>query len=249
MQNRMPIRRGPPRPLARVVAVACLVGLAAPAAAQAHSRSTVVAIDYRITIRSTPACVQAHVLDGDRKLELKVGRGQKVVVLGYAGEPFLRFSPRGVEVNDRSPTAWSNRIASGSLPAFGAQASPRWRLAGHGRSFSWHEHRLVPPLAEGRTAEWTILLLVDGHRAAIAGTAPKVARPSFWPWLVVGGAFLLGGVALLRRGGPTAARVAAVALAWAAGALVMVGRWDPAFEVRPPHGQPFDVLLVDKARG
>jgi copper transport protein len=32
-------------------------------------------------------------------------------------------------------------------------------------------------------------------------------------------------------------------------ALVMVGRWGLAFDVRPPHGQPFDVLLVDRARG
>jgi copper transport protein len=32
-------------------------------------------------------------------------------------------------------------------------------------------------------------------------------------------------------------------------ALVMVGRWGLSFEVQPPGGQPFDVLLVDKARG
>jgi copper transport protein len=32
-------------------------------------------------------------------------------------------------------------------------------------------------------------------------------------------------------------------------ALVMVGRWAITFEVEPPGGQPFDVLLVDRANG
>jgi copper transport protein len=35
----------------------------------------------------------------------------------------------------------------------------------------------------------------------------------------------------------------------AAPALVMVGRWAITFEVQPPGGQPFDVLLVDRANG
>ena len=37
--------------------------------------------------------------------------------------------------------------------------------------------------------------------------------------------------------------------AHAAPALVMVGRWGLTFEVQPQKGGPFDVLLVDKARG
>ena len=32
-------------------------------------------------------------------------------------------------------------------------------------------------------------------------------------------------------------------------ALVMVGHWAITFEVQPPGGQPFDVLLVDRANG
>jgi copper transport protein len=35
----------------------------------------------------------------------------------------------------------------------------------------------------------------------------------------------------------------------AAPALVMVGHWGLSFDVRPPDGQPFSVLLLDKARG
>jgi copper transport protein len=32
-------------------------------------------------------------------------------------------------------------------------------------------------------------------------------------------------------------------------ALVMVGRWGLTFEITPPHGEPFDVVLVDRANG
>jgi copper transport protein len=35
----------------------------------------------------------------------------------------------------------------------------------------------------------------------------------------------------------------------AAPALVMVGHWGISFEIQPPGGQPFDVLLVDRANG
>src|SRR5439155_11590511 len=146
LQNRVRTRRGPIGSLACFTAVAVVVGLAAPAAAQAHSRSTVVAIDYRVAIRSVPAGIGARVLDGDRKLSLAVGRGLTVVVLGDASEPFIRFSPRGVEINDQAPTAWSDRIAHRKRIALDAHAPPRWRLAHHGHSFSWHEHRLAPPL-------------------------------------------------------------------------------------------------------
>jgi hypothetical protein len=218
VQNCVPIRRGPIGSLARFIAVAGLVGLAAPATAQAHGRSAVVAIDYRVAIQSAPTGIEARVLDGDRKLWLEVDRGLTVVVLGYANEPFLRFSPSGVEINDRAPTAWSDRLARGASPAFDARASPSWRLTHHGHSFSWHEHRLAPPLHIGQIARWTVPLVVDGRPTAVSGTVRKVARPPFWPWLALGALFLFGGVVLLRRSSPTAARHAAFLLAWAAGA-------------------------------
>jgi hypothetical protein len=207
--------------LARLAAVAGVVWLAVPAPAQAHSRSTVVAIDYRVAIRSVPDGVEARVLDGDRKLRLSVAPDHTVVVLGDAGEPFIRFSSRGVQINDRSPTAWSARIAKGTRLALSARARPAWRLAHHGHSFSWHEHRLAPPLAVGRTARWAIPLRIDGRTAEVAGTVRKIRRPAVWPWLALGGAFLLGGILLLRRRAPTAAQLAAYALAWVAGAAAL----------------------------
>jgi hypothetical protein len=32
-------------------------------------------------------------------------------------------------------------------------------------------------------------------------------------------------------------------------ALVMVGRWGVRYEITPPGGRPFDVVLLDRAEG
>ena len=84
-------------------------------------------------------------LDGDRKLELRVARSHTVVVLGYAGEPYLRFSPQGVAVNERSPTALANKLtASGATPALDPGATPSWSLLAVTERYAWHDHRLGP---------------------------------------------------------------------------------------------------------
>ena len=145
----------------RAVVLAALAALAWPAAAQAHSSSIVVAIDYRVHIERVPAGVEARVIDGDRKLRLQADPRLTVLVLGYAREPVLRFSERGVAVNDLSPTAWSDRLARGSGPKFGA--APRWRRISSAHVFTWHEHRLAPPAPRGRTVSWTVPLLLDGR--------------------------------------------------------------------------------------
>ena len=203
----------------RAVLLAALAALASPAAAQAHSSSIVVAIDYRVHIERVAHGIEARVIDGDRKLRLQVDPRATVLVLGYAREPFLRFSPRGVEVNDVAPTAWSDRAARGSGPKFGA--APRWRLATRAHVFTWHEHRLAPPAPQGQTIDWTIPFVVDGRPAMVTGTARKVARPAVWPWLVIGAVFLAAGAVLLLRQRPGAARVAALAFACLSGAAAL----------------------------
>jgi hypothetical protein len=200
----------------RAVVFAALAALAWPAGAQAHSSSIVVAIDYRVHIQRVPPGIEARVLDGDRKLRLRIGPRLTMLVLGYAREPFLRFSPRGVEVNDVAPTAWSDRLAQGSGPKFGA--APKWRLVSPAHVFTWHEHRLAPPAPKGRTIEWAVPLLVDGRPAALTGTTRKVARPALWPWLVLGAVFLAASVVLLRRPRPGPARIAALGFACLSGA-------------------------------
>jgi hypothetical protein len=203
----------------RAVVLAALAALAWPAVAQAHSSSIVVAIDYRVHIDRVPAGIEARVIDGDRKLRLRVDPRATVLVLGYARDPFLRFSPKGVEVNDFAPTAWSDRLARGSGPKFGG--ARLWRLASSGHAFTWHEHRLAPPAPQGRTIAWTVPLVVDGRPAAVTGTYRKVARPALWPWLVIGAVFLAASAVLLRRPRPGPARIAALAFACLSGAAAL----------------------------
>ena len=87
---------------------------------------------YVSTISSiTPANgeIEAEILDADDRVQLSV-RGDHVVVIdGYEGEPYLRFSSDGVERNRRSPATYLNddRYGKVRLPA---AADPRRRPTG-----------------------------------------------------------------------------------------------------------------------
>ena len=61
-------------------------------------------------LRPAVSGIEARVLESDLRLQLRVAPARVVVVLGLLGEPFLRFSPRGVEANAASPTAGSARV-------------------------------------------------------------------------------------------------------------------------------------------
>jgi len=79
-----------------------------------------------------------------------------------------------------------------------------WQRVAGGRSFAWHDHRLAPPAAHGRTGlvgRWTVPLVVDGRRSAVAGTFERVRRPSVVPWLAgaLALAAAIAGAALRRR--------------------------------------------------
>jgi hypothetical protein len=173
----------------RLSAIVAIAALAAPAAASAHSRGPVIALDDRATVgRVTAAGVQAAILEGDRKLRLTVGPGVRVIVLGYLREPMLRLSATRVEVNTGSPTALADGLA---------KQPHGWIAAGRGPTFAWHDHRVAPRLPAGATgAQWTVPLLVDGRPALVAGEIVRMRKPPLWPWLALGG-FLLGfGVAV-----------------------------------------------------
>jgi hypothetical protein len=164
----------------------------------------------------------AHVYLGDRALRLSVRPGHTVTVLGYGGEPFLRFGRAGVTVL-RSPTA----AALGLAP----------RRSG-ARTFVWHDARvrgLPPGIDRGR---WTIPLVVDGRRARLTGEIRRVAAPSPWPWLALGLPFVAATalLLLLRRprvldsagtalGGLAAASAIATAASFAFASNASAGRW------------------------
>lgn len=189
------------------VAIAATLALALPAAAAAHSGNLVNALDYRAQVTSTGTTgrLSAAIIDGDRKLELRVPAASTVIVLGFAGEPFLRFTPAGVDVNERSPSAIATSLAKrGSVPSLDPRAAPAWSHVSGEHRFAWHDHRLGPrpgrTYPDGDVAGWTIPLVVDGHRESISGRLLHASGPPLWPWLVLLGVTVVAGAALLTRG-------------------------------------------------
>jgi hypothetical protein len=204
--------------------------LALPATALAHTGGRI-SSDYQARIdglRPPRAGVRARVLESDQRLELTVAPTHVVVVLGVLGEPFLRFSSAGVDVNAASPTAWNSGIVG---PADAAPAGrPSWRRAGGGHAYTWHESRLRPrtivPAGGGgprRVAAWSIPMLVDGRRADLVGSEWYAPAPSVVPWIVLCAALVAAGVTAARLGGRrvhravAAATLPAVVAAWLAG--------------------------------
>ena len=138
-----------------------------------------------------PAGHRGKAVDGDQRLWLRVAPGLTVIVIGLRGEPYLRFSQRGIEVNKRSATYFLNRSrATAPPPRLGAHAPPLWQRLTAGRSTSWHEDRLHalalaahPPGARS-LGRWVVPLLVDGKASSVEGTLRQAPRPSllwFWP--------------------------------------------------------------------
>jgi len=137
--------------------------------------------------------VSVNVVGGDKRLRLSNYSGQTVVVLGYTGEPFLRFSKNGVFRNARSPST----------------ASPVWRRVATGVSFDWHDRRIHWPASEPPEAvrdepdkahlvfNWRVPARVDDKAFAIMGflgyVPPKSADAGRdWTLALLGG----GGIAL-----------------------------------------------------
>lgn len=110
---------------------------AMPATAYAHAGGRI-ATDFeaRLAGLQPPAAgVRAQVLGGDQRLQLTVTGSQVVVVVGLLGEPFLRFSPAGVEANAASPTAWNSGVVSTSAAVRSAHG-PVWRRMAGGHTFA-----------------------------------------------------------------------------------------------------------------
>ena len=199
------------------IAAAALMGM--PAHAFAHVGSGSIGTDYEarvVAVRPAAPWLSARVLDGDQRLELSVPPPHTVVVRGDLGEPFLRFSPLGVEVNLASPTATAARVIPPSEATF---HGVRWRRLTPGHVFAWHESRLRPRPVIGnagggprRVAGWSIPLVVDTHRATLAGSEWFAPAPSLWPWIVAALAGLAAAVMVALRAPERAQRVTALAL-------------------------------------
>ena len=202
-------------------AIAALVALGLSPAAASHGGGA--AKGYTSTITSvTPSSsdLELAVLEGDDRLLLEVGGSHVVVITGYQGEPYLRFSPEGVERNRRSPATYINddRYGKVALPADADPAAPPdWEhVADAGRAYDWHDHRIhwmspaYPPKIEAakdlphHIFNWVVPGTIDGRPLAIRGSLDYEPLPGqrFPRILLFPLAFVaaLGiGLALLRR--------------------------------------------------
>jgi hypothetical protein len=129
------------------------------------------------------------------------------MVLGYAGEPYLRVGPAGVFENRRSPATYLNRARINPAPPppdASADAQPLWHRIGDGDTVTWHDHRAHwmaptdPPdvkAAPNRTQVvlpgWQAELRVGNQPVRVSGDLRWVPGPSPWPWIAIAVAWLL----------------------------------------------------------
>jgi hypothetical protein len=179
---------------------AVLAALVVPGAAQAHHTAVpVVALDYRnhVVAASVPAGVRASAEDAGRKLRLSAEPGHEVVVVGYEGEPFLRFNRSGVWAAVSSQTARGLRLVRGTYSNGAA-----WTRVTAGHSLAWADARSWAPSSalRGRhLVRWSVPIVVDGRRTAIRGELIRAAAPTLWPWVVLAVLPLVAAAVALRR--------------------------------------------------
>ena len=79
-----------------------------------------------------------------------------VLILGRSGEPFLRFTARGVEANLRSPLWRENAVARGESVVGTAdpQSPPEWKQLSRSPRLAWIEFRAWPGVDEPMPSEF-----------------------------------------------------------------------------------------------
>lgn len=139
---------------------------------------------FLVAADPAPAGLQVQALPG-RLPGVFLSAQVPVTVLGRDGEPFLRFSAAGVEVNERSRTHVEDRQARGES-AGPPSPTPVFRLvAPEATSYTWLDTRLryprdLPPedvlRAGGPTVveTWQVPVQVAGRPAALTGSVTWV---------------------------------------------------------------------------
>jgi len=203
VRNRPPCppRPATPRRVAAQAAAAALAALAIAVTARpalAHGPDRAVATNYQtrvLGVEPPVAGLAVRTIDAGQRLELTNTTGREVVVLGYAGEPYLRVGPGGVFENQRSPSSWlaSTGFVSAPVAAGSGHSPPAWRRVHDGPTVAWHDQRAHwngpgdPPQvrAEPRRVHLVVprwrVELHDGDRVvAVVGDLRWVPAP--WPW-------------------------------------------------------------------
>jgi hypothetical protein len=170
--------------------------------------------------------LKVGIVGGDSFVELTAPPDHTVIVSGYQGEPYLRFSPDGmVEENEATTTAVLNQSRYGRSTAgtnTSPDAPPGWKRVATNGSYAWHDHRshwMSPRRPPGKhpgdvVVQGVIPLVVDGNPVSVLVETTWLAAPSPVPAAAgaIGAAVLLVAifVAARRRVELTVAAAAAV---------------------------------------
>jgi hypothetical protein len=145
------------------------------------------------SIEPPTAGIEVEIIGGDSFVVLRVADGLGVVeVVGYRGEPYLRFLPDGsVEENQRSPSKYLNEERYGTeLPAEAdAGGEPEWLVVANDGAYAWHDHRThwmnpqpPPGLGPGdRVVEGVVPLLINGAEVDVTVASTWADPPSRLP--------------------------------------------------------------------
>lgn len=211
---------------AAAVAVLLLATIGTAGPAHAHAGDDRGPSNHRIALRdATPvAGAELRLVEAQTTVELRWSGEGELVVLGYEGEPYLRFDSSGVAANRRSPATYLNASYDGEPvpPTADPEAEPDWRAVRDQPVHRWHDHRFHPPKRppsdDGTrqvVAEWEIPVVADGERAAVAGVIEWVPPSPPWPWWLAAAILAIaGGAAAVRLGLPALLLVLLVAV-WA----------------------------------
>lgn len=240
--------------MTRSLATLCLVVLLVQLGAGTALADPPGPTDYRSTVVEMDPPTEGFevsVIGGDSFIHLVSEGDLTIDVIGYGGEPYLRFLPDGtVQENERSPARYANedRYAIVDVPdSASSQAAPEWQVVGTDGAYAWHDHRTHwmnpqhPPFAEpgDQILEGVIPLIVDG--AEVDVTFMSVWEEMSFPWSVPLGVVigLLAGIVAMRDGRLRAA--ATVTLALAVAALVVSA---VAFASVPAETAPSVMLWI-----
>lgn len=230
--------------IALVANVASAPTALADAAGPTDYRTDVVAVEP-----STPAFA-VEMIGGDAFLRLEQVEPVEIVVLGYQGEPYLRFDRDGtVYENRRSPAVWLNqeRYGNDDPPSFAdPEARPEWAPVADGGTYAWHDHRSHwmtsqrPPGASpgDQILEATVPLDVDGQRVVVTVASYLLESPSPLP-AILGGVLGIALVYPAWRGGRSGVALVTLLASGAAALLGMV-----AFRSVPTETQPSPLLWL-----
>lgn len=147
---------------------------------------------YVIGIRPEVPGLVARVVGRQDKLEVTWTGKRPLVVEGVEGEPMVRMSAKGIEINERSPSAHlaTERYGRVTLPAEAdAGAEPSWRRIESPGPISWFEHRAhwlraSRPHAVGNGARgvtifhWRVPARLGTRRVEILGALDWLPDPS-----------------------------------------------------------------------